>query len=164
MARKVQTFFVDDLGAQLFRLRHLRAGIGAGHDVVGLLRDRVGHLAPRALDQRRRLLAGQVGKGAGEDNCLALQRPPGDAPLGGVLLELQALGAQLLDQLHGALVGERLGYLLRHHRADALDLLDLLRIGRPQRVDRAEVIDQRLGGHVADPGQAEREQDPLEGP
>ena len=69
---------------------------------------------------------------------------------------------ELLDQLRGPLVGERLGDLLRHDRADALDLLDLLGVGALQLGDRAEVHRQRLGGDVADAGQAEGVEDALE--
>ena len=68
--------FVEDLGPELLGLGQLRARVVAGDDVVGLLRDRVDDLAARRLDQRRRLLAGQVLEGAGQDQGLALSGPP----------------------------------------------------------------------------------------
>ena len=72
--QRQQARFVEDLGPELLRLGQLRAGALAGDDVVGFLRDRVGDLAAGRLDQRRRLLAGQLRQGAGEDDGLAFQR------------------------------------------------------------------------------------------
>ena len=66
--------FVEDLGAEFLRFRELRAGVVASDDVIGFLRDRAGDLAAGRLHHRRRLLAGQLGQGAGEDDGLALQR------------------------------------------------------------------------------------------
>ena len=107
-------------------------------------------MPPAPLISAAASLAGELRQGAGEDEGPALQGPPAGAPFGGVLLEPQPLRPQLLDQLPGPLVGERLGDLHRHDRADPLDLLDPLGVGALEGVDRAEVVGERLGGDVAD--------------
>src|SRR5262249_29912833 len=102
----LERILVDYLGAQLLRLRQLRAGAVPGDHVVGLLRDRVHHLAARQPDQARGLLATQARQGAGEDECLAVERAALLAALRRVQLHPQAGPAEPLDQLPGAVLGE----------------------------------------------------------
>src|SRR5204862_7120095 len=125
-----QAGFVDHLDAQLLRSRELRPRRVARDDVIGLPRDRTRHLAAGALDARARLLAGQVRQGAGEDESLLLEGPALRSALGLVELETKAALAQALDQLADGRLGELVNELVREHRADPLDLLDLLRARR----------------------------------
>ncbi len=131
-----QPRLVDHLDAELLGLRELRPGVGAGDDVVGLLRHRAGDLAAGRLDP---LLSPRRGSGraacrSGRTSCpSAGPRPHRRRSL---LLELQPVRAQPLDQLARRLLAERLGDLLGEDRPDPRDLLDLLRGGGEQRVDR----------------------------
>jgi hypothetical protein len=84
-------------------------------------------------------------------------------PASGLLLHLQPVGAQPLDQLLRALLGQRLGHGARRHRPDALGLLDLLLARGHQRVDRAELVGQRARRDPAHVLDAERVQHPVEG-
>src|SRR3954467_11481183 len=73
--QREQAGLVKHADAQPLRLLELGAGRLAGHHVVGLLRHRRGHAAPRGLDALGRLLARQVGQRAGEYERLVAQRP-----------------------------------------------------------------------------------------
>src|SRR5690606_33526320 len=80
---------VEHLDAELAGAGELAAGVLAGDDVVGLLRDGAGDAAAGGLDARLRLVAGERGERAGEHEGLPGQRPraahaplaarPGDA-------------------------------------------------------------------------------------
>ena len=108
-------------------------GAVAGDQVVGVLRDRAGHLAAGGADQPRRLVAGEARQGAGEDEGLSLERAALGAALRRRELEAQPALAQALDQLEHGLVGELLAQRLGQHRADPLGLGDLLGVGRGER-------------------------------
>src|SRR4051794_8510482 len=158
-----QPVLVENLRPELLRLGQFRArGVARDH-VVGLLRDRARDLAAGALDETLGLASCEVGQGAREHEGLAVERYALGTALGLVELEAQASLAQALHQPLRGLLGELLLDLRRGYRPDALDLLDLLRIGGHQRVHRAEVLRQRLRSDVADPGKPDGEEDHRKG-
>src|SRR5512135_3666923 len=65
-----ELFFVQHAHAEFLRAIELRPRLGAGDHVVGLLRDRSGHLAARRLDALLRLVARHRRERAGEDHNL----------------------------------------------------------------------------------------------
>ena len=162
--QRPQAGFVEDLGPEFLRLGELRARVVAGDHVVGLLRDRVDDLAAGGLDQRRRLLAGEVRRGfrSGPGSSLRAaalaRRSEGSSSSRRPFSRSFSISSQVASSASDSAIWTR------HDRPDALDLLDLLGIGGVEGVDRAEVVGQRLGRHVADAGQPEGVEDALEGP
>ena len=77
-------------GERYARAVELAAGVLAGDDVVGVLRDRAGDAGAEGFDARLGLGAGEAGEAAGEDEGLAVERAAGAAGLA-------------LDQGHAAL-------------------------------------------------------------
>src|SRR2546427_7472898 len=124
---------VDDRDAERLGLLELRPRVRPDDQGRGFLRDAVGYVSPRRLDQLGRLGAGQRRQGAGHHVRLSGQR---SLPLGGGRLgEVEAQLLQALQQLAVPRLIEEPGYRLRDRRPNPADLADLLEIGRAHRLN-----------------------------
>src|SRR2546430_912206 len=90
---------VDDRDAQRFGFLELRPRVRTDDDGRGLLRDTVGYVPARRLDQLGRLRAGERREGAGHHVGLSCERAPPLPPAPGRLGEVQPKLPQPLDQL-----------------------------------------------------------------
>src|SRR5690606_3994031 len=153
--------FVPDVEAEVAGLGELAAGGFAGDHEAGLLRDAAGDLGAEGLQALAGLLAGHGREAAGQHHGLPGQRTFAGAARR-AFLPVHPGGAQRGDHLAVVRLGEEVRDALRHHRADVRHLLQRLFVGLHDRVERAEVARQRLGGALADIADTERVQHPLQ--
>ena len=117
---------VQHRDAELGGLLGLRAGVGADHQIVGLLRDRAGDLGAQRLGARLGLGAGHLLQRAGEDDGLAGDRRIGDGLPGAVNSATVDLALEIVEQVEVMLLGEEADDIGGDRGADAVDVVELV--------------------------------------
>ena len=147
---------VDDRHAERLRLGELAARVGAGDDVIGLLRHAARHLAARGFEQRLRLVARQRRQRAGQHERASGQRTRRRAPRRALAASARRRLRNCVDHLAIVRLGEEIANRFGEHRADVAHL-EQLRLGRRhQRIERAEMRGQVARRRFADVADAER--------
>src|SRR5580704_7596513 len=148
--------FVEDGHVELAGFVELGAGLFAGDEVVGFLRDGAGDFSAGGFDAGLGVVAGERGERAGEDEGEAGEGGADDALFGG---EFEAEGFEVVDELLVLLVGEELDDGVGDARTDFVDCHELIGGGGAELVDGAEVLGEELRGALADEADAEAEED-----
>ena len=116
----------QDLHAQLLRLVQLAAGLLAGDEVVGVLRDARGGVAAVAGDQLLDLVAAVFRERAGDDQRLAFQLPAEPRGCGRSTSIFTPSALQVVDRLPAELAVQEVVDALGDDRADLVGLAQLL--------------------------------------
>src|SRR5271155_1360870 len=159
MEEVLELFFVDHRYTELAGAVELASRLGAGHDIVRLLRHAAGDLAATPLDQFLRFLAGERWQGPGQDERLAGELPCQRA-LRCALRPLYPGRAQLGNHLAIVRLGEELADALRQHRPHVGNLLQRRLVASHERVESAKVPRQLLRGCLADVANTQGEDKP----
>ena len=156
----------EDRNAQLAGFVQLAAGLFAGHDVIGLLRN--ARRGPAAVLWRstRGSRRGCTCQRAGDDERLARQLSVAFSPGGSRGRHVDALAQQVVDRLPAELAVQKVVHALGDDRADLRRLGSVpRRVGLRRSLDVAEMLGQHRGHarpdvadrqRVEQPGQAAR--------